>query len=105
MGDVIHFPQPQPAELHPLARRAIERMLHAEDREARRRVCVYAAGKVTASLLRILALYPWMRLTHAKRARRCVECGALIQPGELHFVFQGSYMCQSGMCVNRSNPA
>ena len=94
MGDVIRLPRP--GELHPLAQRAIERLFRAEDCEAQRRVRVYAAVTVTGSLLRILARYPWMRLTHARRVRWCAERRARIEPGELHFVKSGVYVCQSG---------
>lgn len=68
----------------------------AADREAVRRMKVYGCWNVTADLLRILALYPEFRLTHAKKARRCIGCGAAIQPGALHFVHAGSYLCQRG---------
>lgn len=102
MGNVIRFPRP--GELHPLAQRAIERRFRAEDCEAQRRVRVYAAGTVTGSLLRILAMYPWMRLTHAKRARWCADCHARIEPGELLFVKSGVYVCQSGTYFDGAAP-
>ena len=68
----------------------------AADREAVRQMKVYGCWNVTADLLRILALYPEFRLTHAKKARRCVGSGASIPPGALHFVHAGSYLCVAG---------
>lgn len=73
----------------------------AADREAVRRMQVYGCWNVSADLLRILALYPEFRLTHVKKARRCVGCGARIEPGALHFVHDGSYLCQRGTCLDR----
>lgn len=45
MGDVIYFPQPEPVALNPRTRRAIERLFRAEDREAQRRIRLYAGGR------------------------------------------------------------
>ena len=73
----------------------------AADRKAVRRVKVYGRWNVTADLLRILALYPEFRLTHSKKARRCVGCEARIAPSELHFVHRGSYPCQRGTCLDK----
>ena len=73
----------------------------AADREAVRRMRVYGCWNVSADLLRILALYPEFRLTHAKRRRHCIGCGATIEPGTLHFVKDGSYLCQRGDCLDR----
>lgn len=75
------------------------------DREAERRTKIYGCWNVTADLLRILALYPELRLTHAKKARRCVGCGAHIAPSELHLVKDGSYLCQRGTCLDRRGPS
>lgn len=76
----------------------------AADREAVRRMKVYGCWNVSADLLRILALYPEFRLTHAKKARRCICCGARIAPGALHFVKDGSYLCQRGTCLGELRP-
>ena len=76
----------------------------AADREAVRRMKIYGCWNVTADLLRILALYPEFRLTHAKKARRCIGCGASIAPGALHFVTDGSYLCQRGTCLDELMP-
>ena len=100
MGTVIPFAGRRPARVNPRAQRAIARMFQAEEREAQRRSRLYGAGEVSRKRLRILALYPWLRLTHAKRARVCGECGARIAPGELHFVFHGEFVCQSGTCLD-----
>lgn len=77
----------------------------AADREAVRRMKVYGCWNVSADLLRILALYPEFRLTHAKKVRSCIGCGANIAPGSLHFVKDGSYLCQRGTCLDELKPS
>ena len=103
MGKLIAF--------GPLDRSMSRRDLAAEidrtavaDREAVRRMKVYGCWNASAELLRILALYPEFRLTHAEKARRCVGCGASIAPRALHFVHAGSYLCQRGMCLDGIAP-
>ena len=100
MGDVIYFP-PRGPSLDPEFEKLMARARAAQDREAQRRVRVYATKPITAQLLHVLALYPMFRLTHAKKARQCFWCRARIQPGELHFVEDGAYICQSGTCMHR----
>ncbi len=100
MGDVIYFPPRGPSE-NPELRKFWDQINAKVDREAQRRVRVYATEPITADLVRILALYPMFRLTHAKKARRCFFCRARIEPGALHFVQDGSYICQSGTCMDR----
>lgn len=73
----------------------------AADREAVRRMKVYGCWNVSADLLRILALYPELRLTHSKKSRQCVGCGTDIAPGELHFVKDSSCLCHRGTCLER----
>ena len=77
----------------------------AADREAVRRMRIYGCWNVSADLLRILALYPEFRLTHVKKARRCIGCAATIEPGALHFVKDGSYLCQRGTCLDSKRVA
>jgi hypothetical protein len=72
------------------------------DREAAKRLALYAVEiPPSAELLRVLAMYPMFRLTHAKRARHCGWCDYRIKPFELHFVKDGMYVCQSG-CMDRA---
>lgn len=101
MGDVIMFrPRVSKPKLNPEAQVILRRMHTGMGREATRRATVYGSGDVTPGLLRVLALYPMFRLTHAKRARRCLYCGHRIEPLELHFVHAGAYVCQSGACMD-----
>lgn len=100
MGKLIAFgPLSRSMSSHDIA--AMMDRTAAADREAARRMRVYGCWNVTADLLRILALYPEFRLTHAKQARRCIGCGASIAPRTLHFVKDGSYLCQRGTCLDR----
>jgi hypothetical protein len=98
MGDVIMFRPRAPKELDAETEALLQEFSDLYEREARRRFLVYGEGD-SPELERILALYPMFRLTHAKRARRCVYCDSRIAPMELHFVLTGSYICQSGTCT------
>ena len=100
MGDVIKF-RPRRAALDPEVMKIASAFLKAQDREATRRLARYGNLESSAELLRIFALYPMFRLTHANRARHCLYCDHRIEPFELHFVKDGSFVCQSGICIDR----
>lgn len=95
----VSGPQGWDAETQELVRR----LSAGTNREAQRRVQIYGAGDVTSELLRILGLYPMFRLSHAKKARRCLYCNHRIAPLELHFVHCGSYIRQSGTCMDTAS--
>jgi hypothetical protein len=100
MGDVVIFqPRGSKAALDPQTQKFVDQTCNAMQREAQRRASVYVGDDVTPELLRIVRMYPTFRLTHARRARRCLFCGHRIAPLELHFVHSGSYICQSGTCT------
>jgi hypothetical protein len=52
---------------------------------------------------RLLDLLPLFRMTHTRRARKCFECGARIESYEIHFVKDGSYLCQRD-CMRKPEP-
>lgn len=100
MGDVIMFRSRASRRLGSETVKVLKQIAGKMAREAQRRVLVYAAGKTSPELLRILALYPMFRLTHANRVRSCFFCGHRIAPLELHFVSEATYICQSGTCMD-----
>lgn len=100
MGDVIMFQPRAPKSLDIEVKAQLERMTDAMEREARRRALVYGEDNASPELERVLRLYPMFRLTHAKRGRRCLYCDHRIAPLELHFVHTGSFVCQSGTCMD-----
>jgi hypothetical protein len=99
MGEVVMFrPRkslPSDSELNA----TLDQIVDVMDRERQRRDVVYGVEEASPDLQRILGLYPMFRLTHVQRARRCCFCGHRIAPLELHFVRSGSYVCQSGTCM------
>jgi hypothetical protein len=100
MGDVVMFRPRKAWKLDPEREALLDRQLDSMDREARRRAVVYGDGDGAPEWQRVLSLYPMFRLTHAKRARRCLHCDHRIAPLELHFVNSGAYICQLG-CMDR----
>ena len=104
MGDVIMFRPRAPQQLDPELERLLKRTGDAIERESARRLRVYGRDDVVSpELQRVLAMYPMFRLTHASRPRRCLFCDRRIAPLELHFVSEGSYICQSGTCMPGSD--
>jgi hypothetical protein len=53
---------------------------------------------------RLLDLLPLFRMTHSQRRRECFECGQRIAPYEIHFVMDGSYLCQRN-CMEKRPPS
>jgi hypothetical protein len=103
MGDVVMFQRPPPRGPGPEVLAAMEAHCASMDRELRRRVLVYGASVTVdgwEQWARVIGLYPMFRLTHARRGRRCLHCDHRIAPLELHFVKDGSYVCQSG-CMEK----
>jgi hypothetical protein len=97
MGDVLRF---RPRGSRPEIMKAVDSLCKSMDREAERRLAIYGEMTPSAALLHVFALYPMFRLTHAKKARSCCFCGRRIEPYELHFVKERSYLCQSGTCMD-----
>jgi hypothetical protein len=51
----------------------------------------------------LLDLLPMFRMMHSQRARKCLECGSSIESNEIHFVLDGSYVCQRD-CMRKPEP-
>ena len=101
MGETLVLHRRASRPLDPEVEVQLERIADPCERERTRRVLVYGGDDVvTPGLRRILGLYPMFKLTHAKRARRCLFCTRHIAPLELHFVYGSSYVCQSGTCMD-----
>ena len=83
--------------------------LDAIAKERHRRLERYGEliGAVTGEPMRLpdrlLGLLPLFRMTHSQRARKCLECGESIPPYEIHFVMDGSYVCQRD-CMRGPEP-
>lgn len=97
MGDVIMF---RPREVHSEAKALLESIADDMEKEAGRRQLIYGTDDPSPDLLRVLWLYPMLRLIHTKKARRCIYCEHRIAPLELHFVHDGAHICQSGICMD-----
>jgi hypothetical protein len=69
--------------------------------ERARRERVYSAELSKA--LHLLDSNPMARLTHTRRAHRCVQCERRIHALELHYVFDGLRLCQDTTC-SRGRP-
>lgn len=99
MGDVIMFRPPRaPQQLDAEVDAQVKHLVNAMKRESVRRSLIYGRDDFPG-LQRVLNMYPMFRLTHANRPHRCLFCDHRIAPFELHFVMDGSHVCQSGTCM------
>jgi hypothetical protein len=69
-------------------------------KERSRRIEKY--GKIIDD--RLLNLLPMFRMTHSQRARKCFMCDKRIAQLEIHFVLNGTYVCQRDCTGGRRRP-